>query len=102
MLPGILSVCALTRGPHGHGNGKTDVAGAIEYAVWTKGEKHLQPWRHDFSWFQMMSLDVILTASVLLTLVLAALLALVAWLVRRVARSVLTGQSCSTTSKKSR
>lgn len=49
-----------------------------------------------------MSLDVILTASALLILALAALLAVVAWLVRRVARSVLTDQSSSTTRKKSR
>lgn len=59
-------------------------AGAIEHAVWTAGDTHLQPWRHDLSWFQMMSFDVILTALGLLLVLLTAVLSLIVLIVRKV------------------
>ncbi|KAL0040211.1 hypothetical protein WJX77_000384 [Trebouxia sp. C0004] len=43
-------------------------ADALEHAAWTRGDKYLQPLRHDLNAFQMGSWDVILIA---LTLVLA-------------------------------
>lgn len=63
-------------------------AGAIEHAIWTKGSAHLQPWRRDLTWFQMMSIDVILTACGLLVLLTAALSSLLFLSVRYVFRFV--------------
>ena len=58
--------------------------GAIEHAAWTKGGRHLQPWRHDLSWFQMMSVDVILTAFAILSMVAILLLAVMFFVGRKV------------------
>ena len=63
-------------------------AGAIEHAAWSKGGRHLQPWRHDLSWFQMMSVDVILTAFAILLVVASLLLAVVFLVGRKVLQIV--------------
>lgn len=51
-------------------------ASALEHAAWTQGEPHLQAWRPDLSWFQMQSLDVMLTAAALIGTISALLFCL--------------------------
>ena len=50
--------------------------GAIKHAAWTAGEMHLSPWRFDLSWFQMHSVDVMLTAATVLITFLSLVLGL--------------------------
>lgn len=57
--------------------------GAIEHAAWTQGDRHLQTWRHDLNWFQMMSFDVILTALGLLFILGVVLLLVLRLIVRK-------------------
>ncbi|KAL3149969.1 UDP-glycosyltransferase [Trebouxia sp. C0009 RCD-2024] len=77
-----------------------DAASAIEHAVWTAGDTHLQPWRHDLSWFQMMSFDVILTAVGLLLVVFVALLGLIFLIIRKLLRIVSRRSRASSTGAK--
>ena len=57
-------------------------ADALEHAVWTKGDKYLQPLRHDLNAFQMGSWDVILIALTLVLAVVALALCLAYYMVR--------------------
>jgi len=56
-------------------------ADALEHAAWTRGEKYLQPLRHDLSAFQMGSWDVILIALTLVLAVVALALCLAYYMV---------------------
>ncbi len=57
-------------------------ADALEHAAWTRGDRYLQPLRHDVNAFQMGSWDVILIALTLVLAVSALALCLAYYVVR--------------------